>query len=230
MKIAIRGGHNVQSQGANGILNEVVEDRKIYASVMKWLKLDKHEVIDVTPYSCVSSEDLKRGVSDANIHKADVFVSIHLNAGGGKGTEVLYHTSSAIGGYLATRVCNSMAKLGFVNRGAKTDVRGLYELKHTNMPAIVVEAFFCDSANDVVTYQKVGVDALGKAIAEGIVGHEIKEVKPVVVAPTFNYTLEFQKFYNKLPNIKEKLTEDGFWGNKTFAGLNALETLMRGGK
>ena len=228
MKIAIRGGHNVQSQGANGILNEVVEDRKIYASVMKWLKLDKHEVIDVTPYSCVSAEDLKRGVSDANIHKCDVFVSIHLNAGGGKGTEVLYHANSAKGKEFATRVCNCMDKLGFVNRGAKSDVRGLYELKHTNMPAIIVEAFFCDSAADVVIYQKVGVDALGKAIAEGIVGHSITEVISVV-APKFDYTLEFQKFYNRLPTT-EKLVADGIYGKETFKALNTLETLMKGGK
>lgn len=186
-RYAIRGGHNPQAQGANGIVNEVAEDRKIYASVIKWLKIDKNEVIDVTPYSCISAEDLKRGVNDANIHDTDIFVSIHLNAGGGKGTEVLYYGSSATGKALATRVCNSITKLGFVNRGAKSDVRGLYELKHTSMPAIIVECFFLDSAIDVALYRKLGVDAIGKAIAEGLVAHTISVpvVKPVIKTPSY---------------------------------------------
>ena len=183
MKISVRGGHNPQAIGAVGILSEVTEDRKIYASVIKYLKLDKNDVIDVTPYSCISAEDLKRGVNDANIHKVELFVSIHLNAGGGKGVEVLYSPGSVKGKEYATRVTNSMCKLGFVNRGAKSDVRGLYELKHTTMPAIIVETLFCDSAIDVALYQKLGADTLGKAIAEGIVGHAISippVIKPIV--------------------------------------------------
>lgn len=217
MKISIRGGHNPQAQGANGILNEVSEDRKIYASVMKWLRLDKNEVIDVTPYSCVSAEDLKRGVSDANIHNCNIFASIHLNAGGGHGTEVLYHANSTTGKTLATRVSKSMSELGFVNRGAKSDVRGLYELKHTSMPAIVIECFFCDSAADVIIYQKLGVDKLGKAIAEGIVGHTINEV----VKDSFTTDariLLIQKVCNKvgIRGANDKpLIEDGINGTNT---------------
>ena len=226
-RIAIRGGHNPQAQGANGIVNEVIEDRKIYASVVKWLKLDKNEVIDVTPYSCISAEDLKRGVNDANIHKTDIFVSIHLNAGGGKGTEVLYHSNSTIGKTLATRVCNNMANLGFTNRGAKSDVRGLYELKNTSMPAIIVECFFLDSASDVILYQKLGVDKLGKAIAEGIVNHAINEtpIKIINAVPTVNYVLETQKLLNKL-GIRDsngnKLVEDNIKGTNTKFALNSL--------
>lgn len=107
MNIACRGGHNAQATGANGIVNEVVEDRKITASVINWLKIDKNEVIDVTPGDCVSSIDLAYGVNKANNLNADLFCSIHLNAanGQGKGTEVLYYGSSAEGKVLATRVC-----------------------------------------------------------------------------------------------------------------------------
>ena len=128
-------------------------------------------------YKCRGS---KTWCNYANIHKVDLFVSIHLNAGGGKGVEVLYSPGSVKGKEYATRVSNSMCKLGFVNRGAKSDVRGLYELKYTTMPAIIVETLFCDSAIDVILYQKLGADILGKAIAEGIVGHAITVVKPVV--------------------------------------------------
>lgn len=188
-RYAIRGGHNSLATGANGIVNEVVEDRKITASVINWLKIDKNEVIDVTPSDCVSSIDLAYGVNKANVAKTDIFLSIHLNAanGQGKGTEVLYYGSSATGKTLATRVCNSITKLGFISRGAKSDIRGLYELKNTNMPAIIVECFFLDSAIDVALYRKLGVDVIGKAIAEGLVAHTISVpvVKPVIKAPLY---------------------------------------------
>jgi len=222
MKIADRGGHNPQSQGANGIVNEIIEDRKILASTNKWLKIDNQEVTDVTPGNCVSAEDLKYGVDQAKLHKADIFASIHLNAGGGKGAEVLYSLASTQGKELATRVSNSIAKLGFVNRGAKIDSRGLYELRRTPMPAIIIECFFCDSKIDVELYNKVGADKLGKAIAEGIVGHEIKEP---VIEPKINYVLETQKFLNKLGITdydNKKLIEDGFTGTRTRTALNKL--------
>jgi len=227
MNIAIRGGHNLQAQGANGIVNEVTENRKILASTIKWLKIDKQTVLDVTPYSCISAEDLKRGVNDANLHNTDIFVSIHLNAGGGHGCEVLYYGSSPQGNVLAKRVSNYISELGFANRGAKSDVRGLYELRHTSMPAIVVEAFFCDSAADVILYQKLGVDKLGKSIAEGIVGHKINDVQVKIVntTPTINYILKTQIFLNSL-GLKDSngksLVTDGINGSNTKFAMNQL--------
>lgn len=185
MKIAIRGGHNEKAQGASGIVNEVTEDRKIYTAVVKYLKLDKNTVLDVTPGPCESIVDLGFGVNKANAAKVDVFASIHLNASpNAKGSEVIY--GSAKGKVFAERVNTNLAKLGFTNRGAKDDVRGLYEIKHTDMPAIIVECFFCDSPVDTIMYKNLGADKMGKAIAEGIVGHAINTpvakavVKPVV--------------------------------------------------
>ena len=231
-RYAIRGGHNSLAIGANGIVNEVTEDRKITASVIKWLKIDKNEVIDVTPYPCISAEDLKRGASDANIHKVDIFASIHLNAanGQGKGTEVLYYGSSVTGKALATRVCNSITKLGFISRGAKSDIRGLYELKHTDMPAIIVECFFCDSAVDVALYKKLGVDTISKAIAEGIVNHPI--VVPIVkitIKPT-NDVLLLQQICNALKitdNNAKALIEDGLIGVNTLAAKAKLKVILQ---
>ena len=236
MRIGIRAGHNPQAQGASGILNEVVEDRKIYATVIKYLKLDKNDVIDVTPYSCISAEDLKRGVNEANAYKVDIFASIHLNAanGQGKGTEVLYYGSSATGKALATRVCNSITKLGFISRGAKSDVRGLYELKNTDAPAIIVECFFLDSVIDVALYRKLGIDAIGKAIAEGLVGHAINIVKPVSVInaqPRIDYVLKTQMFLNSMGILDvggHRLVEDGIIGKLTFSALDNLNKKLGG--
>ncbi|MGV8982098.1 N-acetylmuramoyl-L-alanine amidase [Clostridium sp.] len=219
IKISDRGGHNQQAQGAIAILNEVIEDRKILASVNKYLKLDKNEVLDVTPGNCTSPIDLSYGVSKANTYKSDIFVSIHLNAGGGHGTECLY-TSLKGKGY-ATRISNNISKLGFTNRGAKKDVRGLYELKYTDMPATIVECFFLDSATDVALYKKLGVDAIGKAIAEGIIGHAINVNPPIV---TTNIVLETQKLINRLGIAI--LVEDGLTGRLTKAAVEKLRGLI----
>lgn len=176
MKIAIRGGHNYGVTGASGILNEVTENRKIYIKIIKYLKDLGHEVLDVTPKrTSTSIEDLKYGVSKANLWGADYFCSIHFNAGGGMGTEALYYNGSSRGKAIASSVSTKIASLGFKNRGAKIDTRGLYELKKTKMPANIIEVCFVDNKIDVALYKKIGIDKIAKSIAEGITGQRIIE-------------------------------------------------------
>lgn len=227
MKIACRGGHNEQAQGANSILNEVSEDRKINASVIKFLKLDKNEVLDVTPCNCISAIDLTYGVNKANTAKVSLFNSNHLNAGGGHGVEVLYFGNSATGKTYATRVCNNIAKLGFTNRGAKADIRGLYELKNTDMAAIIVESFFLDSESDVALYKKVGVDAIGKAIAEGIVGHTITVPVPVkVVVPVVKPIVTGQLYKIQAGAYKSKSEADKAVAELKKKGVDSFAKLV----
>jgi N-acetylmuramoyl-L-alanine amidase len=177
MKDVIRGGHSLDVRGASGIVDEVTEDRKITAKVIEYLRLEGNEVLDATPSnSGTSIVDLSVPVNKANSWGADYFASIHLNAGGGHGVEVLY--KSAKGKEYAERIVNKIAELGFTNRGAKADVRGLYEFNHVIAPNNIIEVFFCDSQTDVDLYNKLGIDVIAKAIAEGIVGHEIKIQQP----------------------------------------------------
>lgn len=81
MKIVINAGHTKFNNGvgANGLLNESIETRKIAYELMKQLADSKHEVIPAV--FDVSSNNLKEAVNLANINNADLFVSIHLNAG-----------------------------------------------------------------------------------------------------------------------------------------------------
>jgi len=183
MRISDRGGHNRQVPGAAKYVDEITEDRKINAAAIKYQKLNGDTAIDVTPGNCSSPVDLAYGVNKSNNAKVDLMVSNHVNAGGGHGVEVIYFHGSAKGKLYAERVCAAIVKLGFTNRGAKADTRGLYELKNTKMACIIVEPFFVDSVSDVALYHKVGADAIGKAIAEGIAGHSINVKAPVVAKP-----------------------------------------------
>lgn len=203
-KIAIRGGHNFQATGAVGIVNEVVEDRKLLASAIKYLKIDGKEVLDVTPGNCDQYADLAYGVNKANAWGAEAFISIHLNKAynsyaGKIGTETCIYATGGNGEVIGKRIVDNIASLGFINRGVKVRPE-LYELRKTNMSAVIVEAFFCEAVGDVSTYNAVGYDAIGKKIAEGIVGHEIKipePVKPSTPVSDKIYRVQVGAFKNK---------------------------------
>lgn len=196
MKIFIRIGHTLSGQdaGANGIKSEVSINREYGKLLADYLKKEGHEVYTFILDSSTSmGESLSQGVNLANNGKYDLFISCHVNAFNTQayGSEVVYSNGSVKGKDLAERVVNSIAsKCGFYNRGAKADIRGLYELKATNMPAIIVEPLFCDNANDIAKYN---ADKLAKAIAEGILNKSINSLnnsQPVQPQPQPQLTKE----------------------------------------
>ena len=88
---------------------------------------------------------LRARVNDANAWGADYFISIHTNASvsqSANGTEVLVYSSPSRAATLAEDVLNRVTEItGFESRGVKLRP-GLYVLRKTNMPAILVELGF----------------------------------------------------------------------------------------
>lgn len=217
-KIAVRGGHCPNIPGAKAILDEVVEDRLIKNAVIKYLKKLGYEILDVTPPDSTStlSSDLAYGVNKANGWGADLFVSIHFNKAynsynGSIGSEVCVYSKYEI----AQRVVDGLGSLGFKNRGQKirTD---LYELKNTTMSAMIIETCFVEATEDVELYRKIGVDTIGKKIAESIANKTIQ-------VDTSNATSSTREIYYRCiaGSFKEKsnaekrkaeLEEKGFTG------------------
>ena len=193
MKIAIRGGHTELCTGASALINELTEDRKVTAAVIKYLRELGHEVLDVTPpvnYTSSSGADLAYGVNKANSWGADLFASFHFNKAynnynGAIGSEVCVYSTNDI----AQRVVDGLGELGFKNRGQK--IRNeLYELRNTSMKAMIIETCFVEATEDVALYKKLGHDLIGKTIAEAITNKKIsnntnvkeeKKVKGIVV-------------------------------------------------
>lgn len=162
-KIVINAGHTKigKGTGAVGVLNESVETRNIAYELMRLLSNTKHEVIPAVIDK--SNDNLKEVVKIANTAKCDLFISIHLNAGGGQGCEV--YTWKGEKTKIATRICDEIHKLGFRNRGVK-DGSHLYVIKKTKSPSILVECCFIDNPSDkkIYNYQKVA-----KAIYNAII-------------------------------------------------------------
>ena len=191
MKIAIRGGHCPNISGAKGIIDELTEDRKVKDSVIKYLRMLGYDVLDVTPPDNTTNliEDLYYGINKANKWAADLFISIHFNNAynvynGTLGSEVCVHSPFDI----AQRVVNGLSKLGFKNRGQKVR-NNLYELNHTTMKAMIIEVCFVEATGDVALYKQLGVDKIGKTIAESIANKKIENFKEDNNESELNYSL-----------------------------------------
>lgn len=96
-------------------------------------------------YQVVVDQDFTNAPANANDWPADVFVSMHTNAGGGHGTETLHHTSAtAASKTLAQNVQSALvSSLKFRNRGL-TPRSNLHVLNDTVVPACLEEALFHD--------------------------------------------------------------------------------------
>lgn len=181
MIIGIDKGHSLSGAGtgAASLMSEVVENRKIGNELISLLRSMGHTVIDcsVDQASSVNSQ-LAGIVQKANAQKLDLFVSIHLNSGGGHGTET-YIYSGSYAGKEANRqkavIINNaiVGSCAFRNRGVKE--ANFYVLRETVAPAVLVEVCFVDSSEDK---GKLNTSAVARAMATAITGQAIQAPAP----------------------------------------------------
>lgn len=114
------------------------------------------------------SASLHRRADIANDANADLFLSIHCNAGGGSGTETYYFEDSSIGKTLATVIQrNVVSEVGLQNRGVKS--AGFAVLRYTGMVAALLETAFIDTEADAAQLGSIsGQEAYARGIAKGI--------------------------------------------------------------
>ncbi|MDB0438453.1 cell wall hydrolase [Clostridioides difficile] len=199
MRIAITAGHTLTGKGtgAVGYIDEGKENRILMDLIVKWLKLG-----GATVYSGKvdkSNNYLAEQCNIANKQDADVAVQIHFNADhttlNKMGTETIYKTSK--GKIYADRVNEKLATV-FKNRGAKSDVRGLYWLGHTKAPAILIEVCFVDSKADTDYYIR-HKDIVAKLIAEGILNKNIDNKENGEVKKMYKHTIVYEGEIDKIP-------------------------------
>lgn len=178
MIINVHAGHNPDGKvacGAVGLIRESTENRNVAAEVIAQLRGLGHTVYDCTVNDGINKQDvLKKIVTKCNAHDADLDVSIHFNAGANDkkgngvttGTEVYIFDNSSKAKPYAQEIVNSIAALGYKNRGVKIN-KNLYVLKNTKAPALLVECCFVDDADDVGLYS---VHSMASAIVRGISG------------------------------------------------------------
>ena len=232
MKIAIDLGHGVgQDSGASSkhIAEETIIDN-VGGLVINKLKALGHTVIEVRPSSATSvSNSLVQRVQKANNSKVDLYVSIHANAGGGKGTEVYTYQGKEV--KEARNVLNNLCSLGFNNRGIKGS--NLYVTHYSNMTSMLIEVCFIDTQSDVELYQSIGNNKIANAIVKGLVGETSTvsnisrpvEIKTNTTSHRAYDIAILQQELNK--QCKANLVVDNIAGPKT---LNACITVRQGAR
>lgn len=173
MLVVIDSGHNYSGVDTGAVGNGLREQDITYyiAEKLKPILERNGFTVVMTRNSLkenVSTESvsasLKRRAEIANRAGADLFISIHCNAGGGTGTETYYCTGSESGKVFAGFVQNGLIDaVGLRNRGVKSARYSV--LKNTDMTSILVETGFIDNANDAAY---LGSDLYREAFAEGI--------------------------------------------------------------
>lgn len=102
--------------------------------------------------SAIPYDDLQARPDKANNWEADIFISIHNNAGGGSGTESYYNSwdtvtdtgpSKTLATYLQQDI---VAAAGTYDR--KVDDVGYYVIRWANMPAALIEVAFLDNSTE----------------------------------------------------------------------------------
>ena len=98
-----------------------------------------------------NSTSLTARVRDANSWGADIFISLHTNASDNPdatGSEALVYRLSGVAFELGEDILRELNNLtGLRNRGVIARP-GLYVLRRTNMPAVLVEMGFISNEND----------------------------------------------------------------------------------
>ena len=98
---------------------------------------------------------LSERIKAVNAGNYDFAADIHLNAGGGTGTEVYYYHGSPTGKRAAEEICRSISEtMGVKNRGAKVRLNSSGRdyfgfIRQTKPCAVLIETVFIDCGSDL---------------------------------------------------------------------------------
>lgn len=174
MKICIDAGHNHSGWDTGATANGLREQDVTFdiAAILKNI-LNQHKIETVLTRESATqnlgtsvNSSLKQRVQRSNLERCDYFVSLHCNAGGGTGTEVLVIKKGGKAELLAEAVLLEITKqFSLQSRGVKE--ANLLVLRETDCPAILVETAFLDHPSDAQLL-KTKREEFARAIAWGI--------------------------------------------------------------
>lgn len=134
-------------------------------------------VIRVDDTTGAKDISLSARVKAANAANADIYISIHhnagINGGLGGGTVVYYYSNAAERSGQAQRLYDAIVTQTGLrgNRSGKVLKKGFYVIKNTKMPAFLIENGFMDSRTDVpIILTAAHAEKTAQGILEFLVG------------------------------------------------------------
>lgn len=147
--VCIDPGHGINTPGKRTpVISELGRSIKEYEfnkPVANYLKQELERCGFKTMLATLNDQDtpLKTRTNRANAANADIYVSIHYNAGGGQGIETYHYPSSSKGKKLAQCIHEYVIQgTSQKNRGVKS--ANFHVLRETKMPAVLIEFGFMD--------------------------------------------------------------------------------------
>ena len=182
IKIYIDQGHNPQNPNAGAEGNGLREQDIVYRigiELAELLRANPNFEVRLsrpTPTSQLgssNSESLRLRVNDANSWGADYFISLHTNASSlpaASGTEAFAYSEPSAAFSLGEDILRELSIItGLKNRGMKVR-SGLYVLRKTQMPAVLVELGFITNAGDAALMNNSPA-LFARGIYEGILDY-----------------------------------------------------------
>ncbi|MEG6615407.1 N-acetylmuramoyl-L-alanine amidase [Peptococcaceae bacterium 1198_IL3148] len=178
MLIVLDPGHGGKDPGAIG--NGLLEKRltwELALLVKEKLANVKADVRVVQPSATnpnsTGRNEINIPVREANNMKADFFLSIHINAGGGTGFESFVYSAGSkadqIRDKLHYQIMQYCKKHNLPDRGKKYSTH-FGVLRMTNMPAVLIECGFIDNQYDAkLLADPRFLDGLANEIAYGLI-------------------------------------------------------------
>lgn len=232
-KIALNAGHYMNTPGKRCLKSiDPKETREWYLNDRICDKLE-NKLKAYTGYSLLRIDDttgktnvtLNDRAAKANNFGADVYVSVHHNAGinGGSGGGVMAYTylkvsdkTKQIQKLLYDKIIEKTGLKG--NRATPLTSANLAECRLTSMPAVLLECGFMDSTVDTpIILTEDFAEKTANAICEALVqlgGLKLKETK----APTDSGKL----YYVQVGAYKEKANAEKMVQNLKKAGFDAV--------
>ncbi|MEG0771840.1 N-acetylmuramoyl-L-alanine amidase [Clostridium sp.] len=178
MKIFLDFGHGGNDSGATS--NGLVEKNMTLVTGLECKKILEEHGVEI---KASRLDDRAIGLSErakmANTWGAEYFVSIHYNAGGGDGTEVIHSIYGGKGEVLAKAIVSAINKETGQNLRPRatysrkgSDGKDYYAvIRETKMDAVIVECGFIDSGDRTLYDTIPEQEKMGKAIAYGILNY-----------------------------------------------------------
>lgn len=183
MRIAVSAGHNVYVNGIfdpGATRNPYIEaeiTKETVSILIPMLRAQGHEVIDVTPYNerfASSKTHHELRCSRVDTFKADIFLDIHINAGGGTGVEIWVYSKNSKAYPHAEKIADNISKdMNLSNRGVR-EKPSYWSVSLCKAPAMIIEGAFIDNKSDM---EKLTPEKYARAIAKAF--GEVKEERTI---------------------------------------------------